>query len=128
MIIIDFDKRELQFSGAYNPLYLFKNNEFLQYKADKMPIGISDKFNESFTSTVVPFEKGDAFYLFSDGYIDQFGGPENKKFKSKNFQQLLLEIQHEPMQRQKEILHEKMQEWKGTTEQIDDIIVVGVKV
>jgi serine phosphatase RsbU (regulator of sigma subunit)/Tfp pilus assembly protein PilF len=128
MIIIDFNKKEVQFSGAYNPLYLIKNNELTQIKADKMPIGISDKRDVPFTSTTVSIEKGDSFYLFSDGYVDQFGGPDDKKFKSKNFQKVLLEIQDKSMDKQKEILHDKIEAWKGTTEQIDDIIVVGVKV
>ena len=125
LTIIDFAKNELQFSGAYNPLYIIKNSELNQIKADKMPIGISDKFHIPFSSHLIKLEKGDTFYMFSDGYVDQFGGPKGKNFMSKAFKKLLLEIQNESMSEQEKILNDTLCSWKGNNEQIDDILVVG---
>ena len=93
-----------------------------------MPIGISDKHNTPFTSHSFKLEKGDTFYIFSDGYIDQFGGPKGKKFMSKSFKELLLRIQKSSMSEQKNILHNTLVDWKGDKEQIDDILVVGFRV
>ncbi|HIO72743.1 MAG TPA: hypothetical protein EYN38_06510, partial [Flavobacteriales bacterium] len=82
---------------------------------------------EAFTHHEVQLEKGDSVYLFTDGYHDQFGGPKNKKFMMKNFKKLLLSIQDETMEKQKTILETTMAEWKGDIEQIDDILVMGVR-
>ncbi len=135
LCILDKDKMELQYAGGYNPLYLIRKNELIEIKADKMPIGISSKAGESFTNHELILQKGDAFYMFSDGYIDQFGGPKGKKFMTKQFKQLLLDIQNKIMFEQKEILEQTLNEWMGIDgqheeeyEQIDDIIVMGIKV
>lgn len=127
LTIIDFEKQELQFSGAYNPLYFIKNSVLEQIKADKMPIGISVNHDQSFSQITIPFDKGDVFYLFSDGYVDQFGGPNDKKFKSRKFKELLLEIHEKDMDLQKDILRKALFDWKGDGEQIDDILVIGMK-
>jgi len=92
-----------------------------------MPVAIHVKMDE-FTKHEVPIETGDSFYMFSDGYADQFGGPEGKKFKSKKFKQLFVDIQDEDMITQKEILNRTITEWRGEIEQIDDIVVLGFKV
>ena len=93
-----------------------------------MPIGISDKHEISFTSHLINFEKGDTFYMFSDGYVDQFGGPKGKKFMSKKFKSLLLDIQEMSMADQHDKLHDTLINWQGNNEQIDDILVVGFRI
>ena len=119
--------KRLSFAGANNPLYLVRNKELLQTRGNRMPVAIHVKMDE-FTKHEVPIETGDSFYMFSDGYADQFGGPEGKKFKSKKFKQLFVDIQDEDMITQKEILNRTITEWRGEIEQIDDIVVLGFKV
>ena len=100
----------------------------IEVKADKMPIGIHERVDQPFTDNQLKLEKGDSLYIFSDGYVDQFGGEKMKKFMSKRFKGLLVEIQKEEMSKQKQILDEKIEEWKGPHEQIDDIVVFGIKI
>jgi len=119
---------KMQYAGAYNPLYICRNNELIEVKADRMPIGIYIKEKESFTNNEIDLENGDTFYLFSDGYADQFGGEDGQKFKSKNFKELLLEIHHKPMAEQREILNTTIDKWRGRWEQVDDIIILGIRV
>ncbi|HIA37699.1 MAG TPA: serine/threonine protein phosphatase, partial [Flavobacteriales bacterium] len=114
-------------SLAYNPLLLIRKGEILETKADKQPVGFHTGEQKPFTHHEIKLEKGDAVYLFSDGYPDQFGGPKDKKFMMKNFKKLLLSIQDKTMNEQKTILEETMAEWKGDTEQVDDILVMGVR-
>ena len=128
LCIVDFENLKMQYAGAYNPLYLCRNNELIEVKADRMPIGIYIKEKESFTNNEIDLENGDTFYLFSDGYADQFGGEDGQKFKSKNFKELLLEIHHKPMAEQREILNTTIDKWRGRWEQVDDIIILGIRV
>jgi len=92
-----------------------------------MPVAISDRMYD-FNNHVVELNKGDTFYLFTDGYADQFGGPKGKKFKYAQFKQLLVSIQEKTMDEQHDILHQTMADWKGQLEQIDDILVMGVRI
>ncbi|MGD9992420.1 MAG: tetratricopeptide repeat protein [Salinivirgaceae bacterium] len=128
LCVIDFEANKLQYAGAYNPLLLFRNGELIEVKADKMPIGIYIREKESFTNNEIELQPGDTFYIFSDGYADQFGGPTGGKFKSKPFKELLLSIQDKSMAEQREILNTTIDEWRGEIDQIDDIIVMGVRV
>lgn len=128
LCIVDLEKMKLQYAGAYNPMYLYRNNELIEVKADRMPIGIFVKEKESFTNNELDLQKGDVFYIFSDGYQDQFGGEDGQKFKTKNFKKLLLDIYEKPMAEQREILNTRIDEWRGKWEQVDDIIVLGVRV
>ena len=128
LCIVDFDNMKMQYAGAYNPLYLFRNNELIEYKADRMPIGIYVKEKESFTNNDIDLQKGDVFYIASDGYQDQFGGEDGMKFKTKNYKQLLLDIHQKPMAEQREILNTTIDKWRGKWEQVDDIIVMGIRV
>ncbi len=128
MCVLDIDNMKLQFAGAYNSLLLYRDCELIEYKADRMPIGIHIKEKDSFTIHEIDLQKGDTFYIFSDGYPDQFGGDKGRKFKTKSFKELLLNIQKFPMDRQKNILHDKTMEWRGDIEQVDDIIVIGIRV
>jgi serine phosphatase RsbU (regulator of sigma subunit) len=118
----------LKFAGAYNPLWIIRNGEILETKADKQPIGrLFDKLTP-FTTYSIELIKGDSIYIFSDGYVDQFGGEKGKKFKAKAFRQLLLSIQEKSMENQRVIINEAFENWKGDLEQIDDVCVIGVKV
>ncbi len=130
LCILDEDKKNLQFAGAHNPLYLFRNNELIEFKGNKMPIGVHvhKKAPEEFTNHDISLEKGDIFYIFSDGYHDQFGGDKKQKLKKSNFRNLLMDIHTEDMAQQKNILEEKHINWRGQQLQIDDILVIGVKV
>ena len=121
--------RELQYAGANNPLWIIRNNttEIEEIKATKQPIGKYAEPQPYITHTI-ELQKGDSIYIFSDGYADQFGGEKGKKFKGANFKKLLLSIQHENMEKQKELINEAFENWRGKLEQIDDVCVIGVKV
>lgn len=127
LCIIDIDHKHLQYAGAHNPVYLIRNNNLIHLEADKMPIGIYKTSDVSFRNQEVNLEQGDLIYLFSDGYIDQFGGSQGLKFFSANFKKLLLEIHQCPLLEQKELLAQRLDEWKGNHEQLDDILVIGFK-
>ena len=130
MHIIDWENRKLEFAGAYNPLVLIRNETMFTIKADRMPIGIGDTANDPFKNNVLDIIKGDVFYTYSDGYQDQFGGPKNKKFMSKRLKDLFLQIAQKPMKEQKEILLNVLFDWMktGGSSQIDDVIVIGVRI
>jgi len=123
---ISYDQNKLLYAGANNPLWIIRNGEFSEHRADRMPIAIYDEMNE-FTTHSINLQQGDSIYMFSDGYADQFGGPNGKKFKYKPFQELLISLQEKNMEEQKKILDKTIEEWQGDFEQIDDIIVVGLK-
>jgi hypothetical protein len=151
LISIDLESREIQFSGAYNPIYLVRpltrfekrkvnqgaeldlprgsmhNDKHLliQVKADQMPVGIAEK-SEPFSSTNIKYE-GYSIYMFSDGYLDQFGGERGKKFMSRNFKKLILELQSVPMKEQGTAMEKILLNWMGNISQIDDILVMGFR-
>jgi len=127
LIILDLEYNKLQFSGACRPLYMIRDNQLHELLGEKMPLGIYDDKRNPFTNQEIVFKENDIVYLFSDGYVDQFGGPEKKTFKSKNFKELLLNNCHLPMNEQKEVLETTLEEWKADTEQTDDILVIGIK-
>lgn len=127
-IILDKETKKLQFAGAYNPLLIIRNEELIEYKADKMPIGFSRKNDKNFTNHDFEYQAGDILYLFSDGYPDQFGGKNMRKFMIGNFKKLLLNISDSPMNIQNELLQTAFKHWKGNTPQIDDVTIVGVKI
>jgi len=130
--VIDEKNKTLQYSGANNPLYLIRDKngapELTEFKADRMPVGYYPGRFKTFTNEDIQLEYGDVFYLFSDGFIDQKGGTEGKKFLSKNFKKLLLEIHEEPMKDQKNILDKTITDWMGDNAQIDDMLVIGMRV
>lgn len=121
------DTMELQYAGANNPLYIISDNVLTIIKADRMPIGIHVNYNNPFTNHMVKIKSGDMIYLFSDGYADQFGGTDGKKFRYKNFQELLLRISEMPVEKQEEELNKTFFEWKGSEDQIDDILIAGFR-
>ncbi|MCF8224647.1 MAG: YfiR/HmsC family protein [Bacteroidales bacterium] len=124
--VLDFENDKLYFAGANNPLYHIRDGELTQYKADKMPVAIHERMEE-FRVETIDMKRGDTIYTFSDGYVDQFGGPNQKKFLSKNFRKVLLEIQHLDMIEQGAKLDEIFEEYKAEVEQVDDVVVIGVK-
>ncbi len=129
---LDLNSLELEFAGAFNPLWLIKKssqNVCCEIKADKFPIGtnINGKADE-YTNHFLNLEKGDTVYLFTDGFADQFGGPRGKKFKYKPLQEILISMQNHSMEKQKEILISTFQQWRGELEQVDDICIIGVRV
>lgn len=134
MCLLNKENMKLQFAGAYNSLYLIRNGKLREIKGDKMPIGISSRAGKSFTNHTMKVYKDDTLYMFSDGYPDQFGGERGKKYLYTRFKTLLLEIQDRIMFDQKEILEQNMNEWMGLTggndkyDQVDDIIVMGIKI
>lgn len=118
----------LQFAGAYNPLWIIRKNELIEVKANKFPIGNSRMGdNQKFTNHEIQLEKGDTIYIFSDGYCDQFGGPAGKKFKASALRQLLTASQHLNMAEQKQLLDKTIEDWRGTHEQVDDILIIGTR-
>jgi len=121
---------QLEYAGAFNPLFLVRNNEIITYEADRMPIGIYDFSSpeEKFTNHLIDIQKGDTIYTFSDGYIDQFGGPKDKKFMLGRLKKIILEIQDIPMIEQRQKLDNALIEWMTNYEQIDDILVMGTKI
>jgi len=124
---LDLEKNNLQFSGARRPLYLIRDKQLTELAADKMPLGIYEGGQDPFTIKEMEFKKNDIFYLFSDGYVDQLGGPDRKTFRTKRLKELLLNNCHLPMNGQKEVLETALAEWKSDIEQIDDILVIGIK-
>ena len=127
LCVIDKKEKKLSFAGANNPLYLVRNNEIFVYNGDRLAIGYKGDKEIHFSRHDIKLEEDDVFYIFSDGYADQFGGSDGKKFKYRRFRHLLLNIHKLPAEDQKAILHQKLEEWMGPHEQVDDIIIMGVQ-
>jgi serine phosphatase RsbU (regulator of sigma subunit) len=127
LCVIEKKKGILHYSGAYNNLYLIRNGELLEFQADRMPIGIHDLSAKSFASQDIPYLTGDIIYMISDGYADQFGGPNSKKFKYSALKELLLKIHMLPLKEQKKKLESNFFKWKGDNPQTDDVLIMGMK-
>ena len=144
--IIDPKLKECQFAGANRPLFLYRKKEhiegaesipysslenddyqFYDIKGDKQPIGIHWE-EEEFATHVIKLQEHDSLYIFSDGFVDQYGGKKRKKFKTKNFKKMLLAVQPESMENQKKEIEDAFEEWRGSNEQLDDICVFGIRV
>ncbi len=129
--VFDHLENTLYFSGANNPLWLIRNansEEIVEIKGDKIPIGGDSETQKEFTLHSLPLEKGDAFFIFSDGYADQFGGEKGKKLLRANFKNLLLSIKDHDMTRQQQLIDDYFENWKSGYEQVDDVCVIGVRV
>lgn len=147
LCVIDNTKKEISFAGAYNPAYIttkalnnvnseldcYSNNNIddrvlITMQADRFPVGILEgKSNEKFTRKIYKYNQGDCLYLFSDGLADQFGGEHGKKYRSKQLKDLLLQIFHEDMQQQRKSISNSFLAWKGDLDQVDDVLLVGIK-
>ena len=117
----------LKYAGANNPLWIIREGELMETKANKQPIGQFDN-PEPYTTHTIELQKGDSIYIFSDGYADQFGGEKGKKMKTANFKKLLLSIQEEPMDKQRDLINKAFEDWKGNLEQLDDVCVIGLSI
>jgi serine phosphatase RsbU (regulator of sigma subunit) len=128
LCVIDNKTNEIEFAGAMNPLYVVKDNVVTVIKPDIKGIGgENNNVNEvEFTGQTIPIQKGMSVYMFTDGYMDQFGGPENKKFNVPNFKKLLLNIQSMDMDEQKKSIEQSIKKWQGDYKQIDDMLVIGI--
>jgi serine phosphatase RsbU (regulator of sigma subunit) len=123
--IIDTESNKLNFSGAFNPIYIVKKNRIMEMAGDKMPIGVAAEEEKPFTDHFCELDEGDLLYFFTDGFVDQFGGPSGKKFKYQPFRSLLLTISSLPIHKQKEKLIDTFHEWKGNLPQLDDVLMLG---
>lgn len=129
LVAIDKSTNTLTFAGALRPLFLFQDGKFIEQKGDKTPItsAIAGNTMATFNEYTYSVSDGDVFYLFSDGIVDQFGGERNKKFLTKRLKQVLFDAQMYSMEEQKKILQKSINNWRGKNAQIDDILVLGVK-
>ena len=141
LCIYDFKNLWLRFACANNPLWILRNNDLIKYKPDKMPVGMHHGELKPFSVNTIGLRKGDIIYTFTDGYADQFGGQQlspgdsnwkmqaqGKKFKYKALKEILLSIQKLPMVEQKEVLYSTFENWKGDLEQVDDVLIIGIRV
>ncbi len=126
--VLSKNKKNLQYSGAYNPLFHFRGDEFNEYKADRMPIGIYYGKSGSFSNYDIKVNRGDVIYIFSDGMSDQFGGPDGSKYKKSNLKKLLSDIHNKTMAEQQILIESAFEIWKGSAEQVDDITLIGVRI
>lgn len=127
LISLNIKTNLLQFSGANNNLYVISNNKITSLKGDRQPIG-KYLIRNDFTLQEIQLHPGDTFYMFTDGFIDQFGGPQGKKFKTTHLLTLLLEIQELTMREQKKALEEAFNAWRGDLDQVDDVCILGVRI
>jgi len=121
------ENHTLQYAGAYNPLWIIRNGELIEIKANRWPIGLS-RDPQPFTTHTIRLEKNDVIYIFTDGFVDQFGGEFGKKYKSQKFKSLLLSIYDKPMVEQRNLITETFDSWKGKLEQVDDVCIIGARV
>jgi serine phosphatase RsbU (regulator of sigma subunit) len=126
--ILQADKRSIDFAGAKNPLYILRNGEILKYDGDNMPVGAHPRDKEDFTNHTIPLQPEDTLFTFSDGYWDQFGGPNNKKYMKKRFRELLQSTANVSIAETEEKLNRELNEWQGEHQQNDDILVIGVRI
>ncbi len=124
---LDKKSKVLEFAGAFHTLYLVRENTLLEYKGDHVSVGLGEEEKtEQFTKYLIELQEEDCIYLFSDGYPDQFGGLNGKKFMYRRFRHLLLSIHNLPMKQQRQILYDTLLSWRGDREQVDDILIIGV--
>jgi len=128
LCVIDLGEMKLEFSGAFNPLYMIRDGVLLETRGDKMPIGINAIAEKSFSNHIIDLQKGDLIYVFSDGYPDQFGGPEDKKFKYANLKKLLIKNSKKSIKTQMKELERSFIRWKSDAEQVDDVLIIGIKI
>ncbi len=124
----DFKELTLEYAAANNSFYIIRNGELLVCKADKMPVSKSPNDTQPFTYNKIQLQKNDSLYIFTDGYADQFGGAKGKKFKYKQLEEILLANYNLSIEKQKEIINDSFTNWKGNLEQVDDVLIIGIKI
>jgi serine phosphatase RsbU (regulator of sigma subunit) len=128
ILTIDKSKEEVQFSSAMRPAFHFQNGELQKLEPNKNPIGGIEADEAIFTAQTIPYQPGDSFYLFSDGFADQFGGPDGRKFMMRRFRELIASIAHLPMKQQFEEIEQAFLGWQGLIEQVDDVLILGIRI
>ena len=128
LCVIDCESQKLQYSGANRPLLRIRNGETAEFKPDKMTIGLAPVHEHPFTNVVIDIRPGDTFYLFTDGFSDQFSELTAKKFKQKQLKKAIESVAGFPLSRQKEYLEDTFFDWKGNVQQIDDVLVFGFRI
>ena len=120
---------QVEFAGAQRPLWIIRKNDVEEIKGNKFSIGgLQTEESRIFSKTVIPLQMGDSLYIFSDGFVDQFGGEHGKKFMTKNFKDLLLQFHHQPMAQQELLIAKTFESWQGIREQVDDVLVIGIRI
>jgi serine phosphatase RsbU (regulator of sigma subunit) len=128
LCVINKTSKKMNFAGAFNSIYLIRNNEIQEFIPDKQPVGAFIEDNiKPFKNQTFQLIENDVIYMFTDGYADQFGGPKGKKYKYKQLQQLLLDSHAKSFAEQKSIIKKSINDWKGNLEQVDDILLLGYK-
>jgi len=128
LVVWNLENNELQYSGAYNPLYVIRNGKLIEYKPDRMTLGIQSKLDQSFKAHNIQLQERDVFYLFTDGFADQISGHFNKKMTKLKFKQFLTNIHQLSMQEQEKKLRDFYEEWRTGYEQVDDVLVMGFRI
>ena len=128
LIAVNKKTKECHYAGAYRPLYLIRNKELKIYKANRQSIGGSVNKEAPFVGENIDLQSGDLLYMFTDGVTDQFGGEKNKKYKTERLKQLLLNICDQNMEDQSKVINQEFEKWKGDNEQIDDVLIMGIKI
>lgn len=126
--VFDMEQQSIDYAGAFRPMLLVRDNELIEFDANRFPIGFYGDVRKEFRSQKLEVKKGDTFYLFTDGYCDQFGGEEKKKFNRKRFKELLLSAQNMEMDEQESFLQYALNNWKQDEAQVDDVLVIGLKI
>ncbi len=122
--VINKEKKELQYAGAYRPLYVLNNNTLTEIRGDRQPISAFIK-EKKFKNNTISISNKDKFYTFTDGFVDQLGGKNEKKYMTSKFKKLLQKISSHEFSEQKIILTKEFETWKGIHRQVDDILIVG---
>jgi len=127
LMVIDSNHKRIEYAGAFNPLLIIRNNKITEIKGNRFSIGRTENLDQKFDSHVFNYKPGDMAYIFTDGYSDQFGGPLGKKMKHRRFKHLLLTVSSLPLLKQRNFLDENIENWKGQIEQVDDILIIGLR-
>ena len=125
LVCFNKSKNEISYASAHSAPALV-NGKLQEMATDAMPVGMGEK-KDSFTHQTITLESNNILYLYTDGFADQFGGPKGKKFKKKKLNELLASISILPMEDQKKILDQSFKEWQGDLEQVDDLLIIGIK-
>lgn len=128
LMVFDKTNNELKIAAANNPVWIIRDKNLVEIKPDRMPVGKSDKEHVAFTEQIYQLKPGDAVYALTDGFPDQFGGPDGKKFKSKKLKEVLISIAHLPMAQQKTAIEKTFTSWMDQLDQVDDVLVIGIRV